>query len=99
MFPVVDGGDHFNGVVSLDSVRLYMFRPELYNQYTVESFMKEPPAILSSSDSLKVVAKKFEDTKAWNLPVVDNEKRYLGFVSRSGLFTSYRETLLKFSQE
>ena len=99
IFPVVDGGDHFKGVVSLDSVRLYMFRPELYNQYTVESFMKEPPAILSSSDSLKVVAKKFEDTKAWNLPVVDNEKRYLGFVSRSGLFTSYRETLLKFSQE
>ncbi len=99
IFPVIDGGDHFKGVVSLDSVRLYMFRPELYNQYTVESFMKEPPAILSSSDSLKVVAKKFEDTKAWNLPVVDNEKRYLGFVSRSGLFTSYRETLLKFSQE
>lgn len=99
IFPVVDGGNHFKGVVSLDSVRLYMFRPELYNQYTVESFMKEPPAILSSSDSLKVVAKKFEDTKAWNLPVVDNEKRYLGFVSRSGLFTSYRETLLKFSQE
>lgn len=99
IFPVIDGGDHFKGVVSLDSVRLYMFRPELYNQYTVESFMKEPPAILSSSDSLKVVAKKFEDTKAWNLPVVDNDKRYLGFVSRSGLFTSYRETLLKFSQE
>ena len=99
IFPVVDGGDHFKGVVSLDSVRLYMFRPELYNQYTVESFMKEPPAILSSSDSQKVVAKKFEDTKAWNQPVVDNEKRYLGFVSRSGLFTSYRETLLKFSQE
>lgn len=99
IFPVIDRGGHFKGVVSLDSVRLYMFRPELYNQYTVESFMKEPPAILSSSDSLKVVAKKFEDTKAWNLPVVDNEKRYLGFVSRSGLFTSYRETLLKFSQE
>lgn len=99
IFPVVDGGNHFKGVVSLDSVRLYMFRPELYNQYTVESFMKEPPAILSSSDSLKVVAKKFEDTKAWNLPVVDNDKRYLGFISRSGLFTSYRETLLKFSQE
>ena len=60
---------------------------------------KDPPAILSSADSLKVVATKFEDTKAWNLPVVDDENHYLGFVSRSGLFTSYRETLLKFSQE
>lgn len=99
IFPVIDGGGRFKGVVSLDSVRLYMFRPELYNQYTVGSFMKDPPAILSSADSLKVVATKFEDTKAWNLPVVDNENHYLGFVSRSGLFTSYRETLLKFSQE
>lgn len=99
IFPVIDGGGRFKGVVSLDSVRLYMFRPELYNQYTVGSFMKDPPAILSSTDSLKVVATKFEDTKAWNLPVVDDENHYLGFVSRSGLFTSYRETLLKFSQE
>lgn len=99
IFPVIDGGGRFKGVVSLDSVRLYMFRPELYNQYTVGSFMKDPPAILSSADSLKVVAAKFEDTKAWNLPVVDDENHYLGFVSRSGLFTSYRETLLKFSQE
>ena len=99
IFPVIDGGGRFKGVVSLDSVRLYMFRPELYNQYTVGSFMKDPPAILSSADSLKVVATKFEATKAWNLPVVDDENHYLGFVSRSGLFTSYRETLLKFSQE
>lgn len=99
IFPVIDGCGRFKGVVSLDSVRLYMFRPELYNQYTVGSFMKDPPAILSSADSLKVVATKFEDTKAWNLPVVDDENHYLGFVSRSGLFTSYRETLLKFSQE
>ena len=99
IFPVIDGGGRFKGVVSLDSVRLYMFRPELYNQYTVGSFMKDPPAILSSADSLKVVATKFEDTKAWNLPVVDDENHYLGFVSRSGLFPSYRETLLKFSQE
>ena len=98
IFPVIDGGGRFKGVVSLDSVRLYMFRPELYNQYTVGSFMKDPPAILSSADSLKVVATKFEDTKAWNLPVVDDENHYLGFVSRSGLFTSYRETLLKFRQ-
>lgn len=61
--------------------------------------MKPAPAVLLETDSLKVVAKKFEDTKAWNLPVVDNENKYLGFISRSGLFTSYRETLINFSQE
>lgn len=99
IFPVLDPSGKFLGVVSLDSVRLYIFRPELYDQYTVDSFMKPAPAVLLETDSLKVVAKKFEDTKAWNLPVVDSEDKYIGFISRSGLFTSYRETLIKFSQE
>ncbi len=99
IFPVVDRGGSFVGVVSLDSVRLYMFRPELYHQYTVSSFMKEPPALLSINDTLKVATHKFESTGAWNLPVVDESNKYVGFISRSGLFTSYRETLIKFSQE
>ncbi|NLV52066.1 MAG: CBS domain-containing protein [Bacteroidales bacterium] len=99
IFPVVDVNNKLLGVVSLDSVRLHMFRPELYHMFTVGSFMKEPPAILMVNDSLKVVAGKFEDTHAWNLPVVDQSGHYLGFISRSGLFTSYRETLIKFSQE
>ena len=99
IFPVVDANGKLLGVVSLDSVRLYMFRPELYRQYTVGQFMKDPPALLMVNDSLKIVAKKFEETGAWNLPVVDENKVYIGFISRSGLFTSYRETLLKFSQE
>ena len=99
IFPVIDASGRLQGVVSLDSVRLYMFRPELYRQYTAGTFMKEPPAVLMVNDSLKTVAQKFEETGAWNLPVVDENHIYLGFISRSGLFTSYRETLIKFSQE
>lgn len=99
IFPVVDPSGRFIGVVSLDSVRKYMFRAELYKKYTVGMFMKEPPALLMESDSLKVATKKFEDTGAWNLPVINSDHKYVGFVSRSGLFTSYRETLISFSQE
>lgn len=98
IFPVVDKGGKFLGVVSLDSVRLYIFRSELYKRYQVRSFMKEPPALLSSFDTLSVVTKKFEETNAWNLPVVDKEGKYLGFVSRSGLFNSYRRTLRRLNQ-
>ena len=99
IFPVVGASGKFLGVVTLDSVRLYMFRPELYRQYTVGTFMKDPPAVLMANDSPKVALQKFKETKAWNLPVVDEDNLYIGFISRSGLFTSYRETLLKFSQE
>ena len=99
LFPVLDPNGRLLGVVPLDAVRLYMFRPELYHKYTAGMFMKDPPAVLSINDSLNVAAAKFEDTGAWNLPVVDEERKYIGFISRSGLFKSYRDTLRKFSQE
>jgi CIC family chloride channel protein len=99
IFPVVAPSGKLLGVVSLDSVRLYIFRPELYRQYTAGQFMKEPPAVLMVNDSPKVAIQKFKETQAWNLPVVDGQHHYIGFVSRSGLFTRYRETLIKFSQE
>ena len=61
--------------------------------------MKEPPAVLGINDTLQVVTKKFDETGAWNLPIIDNEFKYVGFISRSGLFNSYRKTLIKFSPE
>lgn len=99
LFPVVDKAGRLIGMVSMDSVRKHMFRSELYRKYTVASFMKDPPAMLNINDTLEVATKKFDDTKAWNLPVVDDNLYYIGFISRSGLFNSYRQTLIKFSQE
>ena len=99
IFPVIDNTGKFLGVVSLDTVRPYMFRSELYHQYKVSAFMKDPPALLSIDDTLKVVTQKFDQTGAWNLPIVDATQKYVGFISRSGLFNSYRKTLIKFSPE
>ena len=99
IFPIVDRAGHFKGVITLDSIRKYMFRPELYQQYNVGTFVKAPPALLSINDSLKVAAKKFEETRAWNLPVVDEEHNFVGFVSRSGLFTQYRNLLVSLTDE
>ncbi len=99
LFPVVDKGNRLVGVMSLDSVRNVMFRPELYHKYKVASFMKQPPARLLTTDTLKEAAQKFDDTKAWNLPVVDENGCYIGFISRAGIFSSYRKTLVSFAAE
>ncbi len=99
IFPVTDHHGKFLGVVTLDSVRQYIFRPELYHRYTVATFMKDPPALLNTNDTLKIATQKFDETHAWNLPVVDDTHQFLGFVSRSGLFNSYREVLVNFSAE
>ena len=99
IFPVVKGNGEFVGVVTLDSIRKYIFRPELYHQYTVQTFIHIPPATLVTSDTVATAFKKFEETKAWNLPVVTENGQYVGFVSRSGLFHSYRKLLKEFSSD
>ena len=99
IFPVVSKEGQFLGVITLDSIRKYMFRPELYHQYSVQSFVKDPPCMLCTNDTVKTAIQKFEETKAWNLPVIDEQNRFVGFVSRSGLFQSYRNLLKEFSSE
>ncbi len=100
IFPVVDvNSGELLGVLSLDEVRNIMFRPELYGKFSVQKLMISPPAILNTEMSMEKVMQIFEDTGAWNLPVVDKEKRYLGFVSKSKIFNSYRDVLVEFYQD
>ena len=48
---------------------------------------------------MEEVMKKFDDTKAWNLPVVDKEGKYRGFLSKSRILNSYRQMLVDFSED
>ena len=100
LFPVIQQETQtLTGVLLLDEVRNIMFRPELYNRFTVKQLMISPPAILHQELPMEQVMRIFEDTGAWNLPVVDEKKRYVGFVSKSKIFNSYREVLQDFSGE
>ena len=99
LFPVVDSNGLMLGVVVLDDIRNIMFRQELYHRFTFDKMMTSPPAKISVDDSMEVVMRKFDDTKAWNLPVVDTDGKYLGFVSKSKIFNSYRQVLVHFSED
>lgn len=98
IFAVVDNRGVFLGIVSLEEVRNIMFRPELYNRFTVRRLMVSPPAKVYIGDSMETVARKFDDSHAWNLPVLDGDK-YVGFVSKSKVFTAYRDVLVELSSE
>ncbi len=100
IFPVVNSETQvLMGVVLLDEVRNIMFRPELYNRFTVQKLMISPPATINNHLTMEKVMEIFESTGAWNLPVVDNQKRYMGYVSKSKIFSSYRHVLVHFSDE
>lgn len=97
LFPVVNEQHQMVGIILLDNIRDVMFDQSLYESTTVDTFMHNPPAhILYETDSMKAVMKKFQDTGAWNLPVIKDGK-YFGFVSKSKLLTAYRRELINFT--
>jgi len=98
LFPVVDEFNILEGVVLLDDVRDKMFSPELYDKITVRELMTIPPSYIDLSERGDAVLDAFERTGAWNLPVLD-EGRYVGFISKSRIFSAYRELLRQFSEE
>lgn len=98
IFPVVDESGVFLGVVTLEEIRNIMFRSELYNRFNVQKLMVSPPATVSIDESMDAVMKKFEQTHAWNLPVLDGDK-YVGYVSKSKIFSAYRDVLVEFSSD
>jgi CIC family chloride channel protein len=62
--------------------------------------MVSPPAKINILMPMEKIMRVFDDTKAWNLPVIDDKGIYLGFVSKSKIFNAYREVLVdNFSDE
>ncbi|MDR0572466.1 MAG: chloride channel protein [Tannerella sp.] len=94
VFPVVEDNGKLIGIILVDNIRNIMFRPELYERFYVSRFMVSPPAKIVNNMPMEKIMKIFDDTKAWNLPVIDEEGHYLGFVSKSKIFNAYREVLV-----
>ena len=93
IFPVLSPSGELQGVVQLDDIRNIMFRPDLYRKMNVASFMTMPPEKIIIGSTMDVVMDKFDRTGAWNLPVVDEQGHYFGFISKGKIFNSYRRVL------
>ena len=94
IFPVVNEENKLVGEILLDNVRHVMFSKELYDKTFIKDLMITPAAIVDVNDSMEKVLKLFDETNLWNLPVTDKGK-YVGFVSKSKIFTQYRHHLIK----
>ncbi len=98
IFPVIDDEGILNGIILMDNIREIMFDKEMYESTMVSNLMILPPSYIGFKDTMKDVIEKFETTGAWNLPVIENAK-YIGMVSKSKLFSAYRNLLLEISDE
>ncbi len=93
VFPVLDSEDHLIGIVSLDSVRPFLLNSELYDVALVYDVMEKTGPVLNYWDNLGDAVNLFNSCHVWNLPVVHNNGKYAGFVSKAGVFDKYRNEL------
>lgn len=98
MFPVIHKKNKsLVGIILLDDLRSIMFDQKLYRKTFANELMTNPVALIDlEKDKMTTVMKKFQDTGAWNLPVIKDDK-YYGFISKSKLLTAYRRKLIEFS--
>ncbi|WP_422349794.1 chloride channel protein [Flagellimonas sp.] len=98
IFPVLDENQKLMGIIVLDDIREFMFDKKLYDTVYVKNLMHAPPEhIFYNSDNMKQVMRKFQDSGAWNLPVIKDGK-YVGFISKSKLLTAYRRKLINYTR-
>jgi chloride channel protein, CIC family len=95
IFAVVEPNSKLVGMLTLDDVRAAMFDTAVYDTLFVAQLMKPLPfTCLLLDDDMTTVMHKFDDSNSWNLPVIDDEGIYQGFISKSAIFSEYRQQLM-----
>lgn len=90
LFPVLDAKGRLSGVVHMDLIRGMLLDTELYDTLLVYDIMAEPSGTLTEDDNLTKAMLYFDLFNLWNLPVITADGKYLGFISKSGVFAQYR---------
>jgi len=96
LFPVVDKNGIMVGMVKMDDVRDIIFKHELYDTVKIRELMYMPADHIDPNDNMEIVAHKFESSGRYNLAVIENGK-YIGFISRARVFTTYRKQIIDVS--
>ena len=92
IFPIVDDGGKLVGIIALENIREIMFNVSRYDTVRVDQLMQKPQEIANVTDDMTSIMEKFDKSGVWNIPVLQ-DGRYLGFISKSRVFSSYRDKL------
>ena len=93
IFAVNDRNGQFIGIIELNDIKHKIFETALLEKITIKSLMKKPTHVLKIEENMQTVMEKFDITQSWYLPVLDNNKKFIGFISKTKLFNKYREIL------
>lgn len=98
VFPVVDDDNNFLGILTLSNFKNIIFDKEKYEHVFASQIMYKPNVVVDIKETMAEVAKKIQTSGLFNVVVLDGTK-YVGFVSRANVFSSYRRIIRKFSDD
>jgi CIC family chloride channel protein len=78
----------------LSDISEFVFEQYLYKQVNLYDMMHAEIEKVHPDNSLTEIVSKFERNQLFTLPVVDNDGKYQGLISKSTLFTKYRQELI-----
>ena len=99
VFPVLDDGGRFCGMLEMDEIRKHIFEPDRLGSMKVRDLMHAPPGYVYEDEKMESVMRKFDRTDIWRLPALTRDGQYLGFVSRSRILAAYRQELKQISED
>lgn len=92
VFPVVDDRGKLEGLIVLEDIREIMFDASRYDSVMANQLMQQPRVTADEEDDMGLIMEKFDKSGVWNIPVV-NRGIFVGMVSKSSVFSNYRERL------
>lgn len=93
IFAVLNSQGKLVGVIELNDIKQLLFQPDQFDSMTIRKLVKKPADVIHENQEMHVVMEKFDITQSWNLPVLDKDKNFIGFISKTKLFDKYRQIL------
>ena len=93
IYPVLDEHGYLQGVVHLDKTLTAMLNPQFFNTLLIFDLMVPPRVTLSTDDDLAWAMTNIERYGVSHLPVRDQNGKFAGFISKSSIFSRYRQSV------
>jgi CIC family chloride channel protein len=95
---VLDYENKFWGIITREQLRPFLLEKREAADSNVSELTINPAFRVSPTDSVMKVIKMFDEADVWHLPILDNERNFKGFVSRSKILKNYRTLLKDYSE-
>lgn len=95
---VLDSENKFWGIITREHLRPFLLDKRSTADTNVSRLSINPAFTISPTDSVMKVIKMFDEADVWQLPILDENRNFKGFVSRSKILKNYRSLLKDYSE-